>query len=297
MKLSELTLTEGLIKLPPSTLKALHAGLNQRVGSYIHAVGKKERNSNLTRIGLDIANRGNGLVTVPRTLKGGWAFDVPVNYRELPTSYQALAKLGGIKRNKGYVTVVIYFDDEESNVTSKWPRAAGVYDHEAETGPTIYFSTKDVRRAMLNPSPDHLYDILDRMETTGEHELTHHLQFTTLRHGSAEQVRDTAEGMTRDEAGRLVDKYLASPVEFDPTLRSQVKEFTDEVKLDREHGFDYDPSDAVKYFVGAIEGKKPFMGFLSRSAFFAALKRVSRTRWEKAVKLFTTELRDRGALK
>lgn len=295
MKLTQV-LNEGLIKLPPSTLKALQAGVNQRVGSFIYAQGRKSGDKELARIGLDIANRGGGAIGVPRKLAGGWAFEVPVNYRELPAGYQQLAKQGGVKRNKGYLTVVIYFDDEPSNVISKWPKALGAYDHTAETGPTIYFSTKEVRRAM-SKSPHDVYDVLDRMETTGEHELAHHLQFAALRHGSEAQVRDTSGGITRDEAGRLVDKYLASPVEFDPTLRSQVKEFIADVKLDRDNGFEYDVSDAVKHFVGATEGKKTFMGFLGRSAFFAALKRVSRVKWEKAVKLFTTALREQGALK
>lgn len=127
--------------------------------------------------------------------------------------------------------------------------------------------------------------------TTLEHELTHAVQFMILQQLHPMQVSGSGHRDASDK-GSFSEVYYTSQREFDPQLKSALKDFehlarrkgaktkASKLELLRKYTWDDTPKANVP---NVADERKP-----DRSPFFQSLKRVDQPRWKKALKLFTT---------
>jgi hypothetical protein len=151
----------------------------------------------------------------------------------------------------------------------------------------------------INRLLERIYDEMIELEGLTEHELAHAVQFLVLSRGSIDQtIGDVggAKASNKPTAG-----YTTSQVEFDPLIKSLVKGFVKwNNKITRAEGKPIDWKVFVKYFVGAISDDdfhektkiRPTTEYPEQAKFFQDLKQHDRSKWQKAIKLFTLSVEE-----
>ena len=125
-------------------------------------------------------------------------------------------------------------------------------------------------------------DTLEELEATVRHEMRHAIQFLYL--GDHPDQSKTKYSVARND-----DNYYSSPVEFDPTIGSEVDEFLMYYKtLD---GYGKKPSkEKLSKMIKQVTGVEKGTISLPTSGFFKSLKTIAPVRYRRAVKKFTYEV-------
>ena len=247
-------LTEGLIKLPEATRKALHDGIEKSLAMYAYWRGKDEvkekAEETLKRLG----------VAPLKTMKGNsaYVFDVPVDISDLPAKYRKrAAKLP--KKITAKVMMNLLKDDDGSTVE-------GLYDHEKLNQIKITIGSKRfVDNVIKANDPYEFKHEVEHAHNVADHELTHFIQDRVL--------QDVGVG-----------------VEFDPTIKTQLGIFKRLLQHNKDLGLE-NPRRSLDVFVGS-KGEHAFWGSVTPSTFFMGLKGSSPDQWQKAVKIFTQNLNE-----
>lgn len=123
-----------------------------------------------------------------------------------------------------------------------------------------------------------VFDAFKSIDGTIEHEITHYIQKNYL-HGANSTRLPGYE--------KFGHEYYNSPVEFDPTIKSDLKDFaTFASKLDKNA-----INDAIKYFVHANYNTK-FVFTFPKSTFFYSLRTKNKEKYIRAVKVFAQHAKE-----
>jgi hypothetical protein len=142
-----------------------------------------------------------------------------------------------------------------------------------------------LRRYPSSRSHEEDLDIgLDDLKESIMHEMRHAMQWFSLMPIDKEQVRRKPRYEDHQ------NDYYSSPIEFDPMIGSNVREFIRMWNIS-EGTRKYSLSQSIKEFTGMSPSRigTPF----SVSSFFSALKKTSQRRYRIAVRKFVIELREK----
>jgi hypothetical protein len=128
-------------------------------------------------------------------------------------------------------------------------------------------------------------DFIDNAMGTVEHELTHYVQYFYFAHRDRRQVQSTSGRDVPDALG-----YNTSNIEFDPKIKSAITDFATEVSK-MVSPTPRRISEKIREFVAA-DGFDPARRRFYQNEFFWALRKTDEARWKKAIRIFTTNMRN-----
>lgn len=127
-------------------------------------------------------------------------------------------------------------------------------------------------------------EFIDNAMGTVEHELTHYVQYFYLAHRDKRQVQST-RGTNSD----AVD-YNTSNIEFDPKIKSAITDFSTEIQT-MVYPTPHRVSEKIRQYVCA-DGFDAARQKFYQNEFFWMLRKTDVARWKKAIRIFTTNLRN-----
>lgn len=130
------------------------------------------------------------------------------------------------------------------------------------------------------------------LDATVEHELTHYIQENFLH--PANRVRKKQYDSRKADFD--FDAYYTSPIEFDPTIKSEIADLKQYIQhYYRNSTLEPVQSNAlIGFYVGAFSKDQVYKYItpnLEPSSFFLALKKKKPVAWKKAIKLFAIEMK------
>jgi hypothetical protein len=131
--------------------------------------------------------------------------------------------------------------------------------------------------------------LLREINSTIHHELSHAVQFLSLASKAPAQIAKDYTSNTDGVSGN----YYISPIEYGPTLESDIQDFINSISVNNEHGIKYNLGNEIRVFVGMKKSR--VFGMITPSPFFLALKKSSEERYRRAVAVFAKEVTHRLA--
>lgn len=135
--------------------------------------------------------------------------------------------------------------------------------------------------------PGNIQPLLREIRNTLRHELSHAVQFLSL---AAVDPRQVEKSHSIDANGTKGDYYI-SPIEYGPTLESDIDNFVDSIETKRDNNVNYNLGNDIRVHVGMKKGR--IFDIVSTSPFFFALKKSSEERYRRAVSVFAKEVTQR----
>jgi len=294
-------LAEGLIKLPPKIVAEATKFLLEKLLAYLSSYeegDKLDREVYATNLKRFAAKHDLSKPSRAEVEKAGRSkLAQTVLKLEIPESYVSSIKRlhkGEIHKASFAIKYVIVFSGKHELLN---PDESGAF---IEKPPTLLLNInalnlarEDVAQQVYVGAFKEIERRIEYAVTTLEHELTHAVQFMVLKQLHPEQVSSSGTHGASDK-GSFDEIYYTSQLEFDPQLKSSLKDFehlvrrkgakTKEAKRELLHKFTW--SDTAKADIPDV-GEKVVSG---RSPFFQSLKRVDHAKWKKALKLFSTKV-------
>jgi hypothetical protein len=298
-------LTEGLIKLPSKMFDEGNSYIVSQICSYVLAEVKKIENSTdfVTKFEdhvKEIAKKYNAVIKPSRKMSHT-KMVLKKCYDDLPDKYKSAAK----RYEKG---LTLWIDwEKKGEFTDK----NGYFRNTDEgiIGVSIAWVVRSDWKVLvsiikseseLKERCDRFDDHIDKILGTFEHELTHFVQYKILPNREKQFTKNVT-------IASKLEAYLNSKVEFDPTLRSEVRSYVRQEKENLEIKMDKSKrSTWISYFVGALKHKldpkkvtfdlpDDLIGYIKPSEFFLGLKKHSEKKWKLACKLFNQEVEKRSS--
>lgn len=286
-------LNEGLIKVPTKLLHVAETFFKKNALAYLAYRGlkqagrdKDEQQFVLVTLKRVASSEGIPMPTAPEIAKAGkyqaLSIKIPmgeiaqryVDQLEKKKEFSELTRHGietAIGRFKIKFTVAF---DKYKDITNQ----AGNYrDGPGYPEPEVVISIPNLK---LGVKGDALFSdfnaaliarrIRDGVEAI-EHELTHGVQFHVLKKLHADQVKGpNVSGGKRD------DRYLQDPTEFDPQIKTNVRHFRSRVE-------------AAKLTADSRKTRALFDEWVKSNDFLNSIKKLSMSKWRKAIKLIWTD--------
>jgi hypothetical protein len=260
-----MSLAKGLIKVPTDLLKSLCNHIASQYISYLAISENLKSHADLLalRYGISIDdlfepfNKDIELHTslddIPERIKGAWRLEF------------------------GYLRLII---DWEQKIWVDRPKVNASYEESDNKGIPGYFTVNPhhwIETIKQNHSIEDLIDILNKVQYSAWHEISHAVQHNGLKWLDPRQVEKSREIRDNPESssGECRQEYLSSQVEFDPQIKTKIFQFQQKYGQDKEK-----IHQNLSAFVGASiqEG-------VESDEFFMVLKETNRNKWKKAIRI------------
>jgi 2'-5' RNA ligase len=311
--LVESSVSEGLINVPNAIMKKVMPYVTGVFLTYYDYLAEEER-----RIGLDVPR---SMDKVPRQWFHKWN-GIPANNHNVMLSIKYSDFAGSRYQNMnlffkaaGEVPLKVFVGVDPG--TQGWEarfnlRSDGVATLDYNIAKTV------LGRGLMRLTSSLMQKELARIESTVEHELTHFIQHLLLAAKDPKQI--TAHPEYHSTKTNNPQGYWASPIEYDPQIKSTVATFLLYLKAINNHvsvtdirkDFNLDknfPADRARkklerrffefFFAVADDLHFPYqaapgIGAIRMSPFFTTLYNTDRPRWKKAIAKALEYLRQKG---
>lgn len=263
-------LNEGLIGVPPVMLDKIKKYIRKNILWWA-----SDRLKNKSR---DFPELFKGLkssvkkynVVIPSDKYEGQAYAIPVDLQGMGPKYENLSPT--------VEKIILYFDHNRTDMMGFWwPEKNALI-----LCPMAVDFIKNYPSGRNDPEDIEL--AIDQIITTAEHELRHMVQYIVI--NQPEQIK------RKEKYNDNGDDYFTSPLEFDPTIGTNVGMFMKFVDLysERKPITPQKMALFVKQFVGAEPSSR--FDMFAVTPFFKSLKKTSPVKYKIAVKKFITEIQN-----
>ena len=267
-------LNEGLIGIPPIMLDKIKKYIRKNMLWWA-----RDRFKNKTREFPELFKEFKNIVKkynviIPPEKYKSSVDVIPVDLQGMGPKYE--------KFSPTVEKIYLYFDHKQTDTDTRaywWPEHTAIIIH-----PMAIKYIKNYPSSRSHPIDIEI--AINEIIASAEHELRHMVQYIIL--NQSEQIKK------KEKYKDYGDDYFSSPIEFDPTIGSNVDEFMKNINILSRGKKSISPKNMalyVKQFVGAAPSSS--FELFSVSPFFKALKKTSPVKYKIAVKKFITEIQNK----
>jgi hypothetical protein len=316
-------LTEGMIKLPVKLLGKMESQLEETVFSYLRTrlekAGPSEKDTKLALKLFDEWMKDNHPKVKAKKFDLKTEFvsskigDVTID--DLPEKYKKLLDRHTTFNTKPLVLKMRFnsmIDDgtysSDKNIIELNLDRFKHFDYERLYSFIQKLNEEGLSPAKVNHCEKVVREIFNRLEDgydrslgTLHHELTHYIQYKILSRGHEKQIDNSGKSISAAETDKANEEYHSSQIEFDPWIKSIVKDIQSVYKKIKRKYPAYEFRPLVDFLTGAAPRSKANNhverfetdAFVPTKpyAFFTDLKKVDTKKWKKAIKYLMAELK------
>jgi hypothetical protein len=290
-----LFLTEGMIKLPATTLEAINEFFLLNVLAVLKGKSAQEEDeadvefsaSTIKRLAAKIGSvvpseADIKRVMTKRMISKSFPLDIPQEYVDRVLKMRGEEGVTSLRGEK--IKVILSLDGKHPLL--KGSDSSGIFSDDPLTMvinfPSLQVMSDKVVNVLLGSRLSTLEAMIEHGLGTVEHELTHGIQAHVLKKLHSQQFDQHG---ARSAKGDADGEYFTSQVEFDPQIKSAVKQLKVITTKAGVKPGSPEERQLISRFTSEDLSIKDLTSSPDRSVFFSKLKRYDYKQWKKAVKL------------